>query len=119
MEVSAMASTMSLLREGHLAVVLQMFSFLKSNHNRVTVFDPTEPEIDQTQFPTKDWPARPYGPYKEDATAPKSIDFTMRAFVESDHAGDSVSRRSRTGFIVLLNSAPIVRHQILGLSLLQ
>ena len=27
----------------------------------------------------------------------------MRAFVESGHSGDSVSRRSRTGFIVFLN----------------
>ena len=33
----------------------------------------------------------------------------MRAFVDSDHAGDSVTRRSRTGFVVFLNSAPIYR----------
>ena len=31
----------------------------------------------------------------------------MRAFVDSDHAGDSVTRRSRTGFMAFLNSAPI------------
>jgi len=29
----------------------------------------------------------------------------MRAFVDSDHAGDSTTRRSRTGFLVCLNSA--------------
>ena len=29
----------------------------------------------------------------------------MRVFVDSDHAGDQVTRRSRTGFIVYLNSA--------------
>ena len=28
-------------------------------------------------------------------------------FVDSDHAGDSTTRRSRTGFIIYLNSAPI------------
>ena len=32
---------------------------------------------------------------------------TMRVYVDSDHAGDTVTRRSRTGFIIFLNSAPI------------
>ena len=31
----------------------------------------------------------------------------MRAFVDSNHAGDEVTRRSRTGFLVFLNSAPV------------
>eukprot|EP00980_Cylindrotheca_fusiformis_P026859 scaffold17702_cov118-Cylindrotheca_fusiformis.AAC.1 len=31
----------------------------------------------------------------------------MRAFVDADHASDSMTRRSRTGFLVYLNSAPI------------
>ena len=31
----------------------------------------------------------------------------MRECVDADHAGDSVTRRSRTGFLVFLNSAPI------------
>ena len=111
MEVSAMASVMALPRQGHLNTVFQMFSFLKSKHNGVMVFDPTEPNIDLSQFPIEDWSASPYSPCKEDlptnAPAPKGIGFTMRAFVDSDHAGDSVTRRSRTGFIVFLNSAPI------------
>ena len=111
MEVSAMASMMALPRQGHLNTVFQMFSFLKSKHNGVMVFDPTEPDIDLSQFPAEDWSASPYSPCKEDlptnAPAPKGIGFTMRAFVDSDHAGDSVTRRSRTGFIVFLNSAPI------------
>ena len=111
MEVSAMASMMALPREGHLETIFRMFSFLKTKHNGVMVFDPTEPDIDQSQFPTEDWSATPYGPCTEDipynAPAPKGIGFTIRAFADSDHAGDSVTRRSRTGFIVFLNSAPI------------
>lgn len=31
----------------------------------------------------------------------------IRAFVDADHAGDPISRRSRTGFIIIVNSAPI------------
>ena len=53
MESSAIASVMALFREGHLSAVLQIFSFLKSKHNGVKVFDPVENELDQTQFPTE------------------------------------------------------------------
>ena len=55
MDVSAMASTMTLPREGNLNAVFHMFSFLKSEHNGVTVLDPIEVGIDQTQFPIEDW----------------------------------------------------------------
>ena len=103
-----MASMMALSREGHLSVLFKMFSFLKSKHNGVTVFDPTEPEIDQTRFPTEDWSVTPHGLCKEDvplnAPAPRGIGFTMRVFVDSDQARDSIARRSRTGFIVFLNN---------------
>ena len=43
MELSYMASMMALPREGYLNVMFKMFSFLKSKHNLVTVYDPTDP----------------------------------------------------------------------------
>ena len=36
---------------------------------------------------------------------PRGQGFVMRAKVDADHASDTVSRRSRTGFLVYLNSA--------------
>ena len=33
--------------------------------------------------------------------------FVMRVFVDSDHAGDQITRRSQTGFLVYLNNALI------------
>jgi len=39
--------------------------------------------------------------------APLGQDFVIRVFVDADHAGESLTRRSRTGFIVFLNNAPI------------
>ena len=39
---------------------------------------------------------------------PKGIGFTMRTFVDSDHAGDVTTRRSRTGFIIFLNRSKLV-----------
>ena len=111
METSAMASMMALPREGHLKVVFQMFAFLKLRHNAVMVFDPTEPEIDETQFSREDWSATPYGACTEDvppnAPEPRGVGFIMRAFVDSDHAGDLATRRSRTCFMIFLNSALI------------
>ena len=84
MKMSTIASTMALPREGHLSVLFEMFSFLKSKHNGATVFDPTEPEIDQTQFPNEDWSATPYGLCKEDvhlnSTSPRVTCSTIRTF---------------------------------------
>ena len=88
-----------------------MLSLLKSKCNVVTVLDPADPEIDQTKFLTEHWYVTPYETWKEciDSNEPKprGIGFTMRVFVESDNAGDSVARLSKNGFIAPLNKAPI------------
>ena len=111
MNSSALAFMMASPRDGHLKTLFHMFAFLKNKHNGVMVFDPTVPEIDTSAFQPQDWTAAAYGDCKEEiptnAPTPRGIGFTMRAFVDSDHAGDSVTRRSRTGFIIFLNSSPI------------
>ena len=111
METSALASMMALPLEVHLDAVFHMFAFLKRNHNGVIVFDPTETEIDINKFPCEDWSAIPYGEFKEEipsnAPEPRGIAFTMIAFVDSNHAGDMITRQSRTGFLIFLNNAPI------------
>ena len=111
METSAMASMMAMPRQGHLEQVFHMFAYLKTKHNSSMVFDPTEPDIDESQFERENWSATVYGECKEELPPnmpePKGVGFTMRAFVDSDHAGDISTRRSRTGFIIFLNSAPI------------
>ena len=42
-----------------------------------------------------------------DAPEPHGKDVDLRLYVDSDHAGDKRSRRSRTGYFIFLNSAPI------------
>ena len=37
---------------------------------------------------------------------PRGEHMTMHIFVDSDHAGDSMPRRSRTGFVVFVNQPP-------------
>mmetsp|Transcript_21435 Transcript_21435/g.31396 ORF Transcript_21435/g.31396 Transcript_21435/m.31396 type:complete len:109 (-) Transcript_21435:176-502(-) len=75
------------------------------------VFDPTETDINEYQFTHEDWSATAYGNCEEDLSPnmpnPRGVGFTMWAFVDSDHAGDLLTRRSCTGYIIFLNSAPI------------
>ena len=77
------------------------------------VFDPTPIEPNKTLFERQDWLHSAYGheSLKEelpsDMPVPHGQLMMMRVFVDADHAGDQVTRRSRTGFIVFLNNAPI------------
>jgi hypothetical protein len=53
-----------------------------------------------------------YGDVKEmipsDAPVPRGKEVDLGLFVDSDHAGEQFTRRSRTGFIIYLNMEPIV-----------
>ena len=110
-EVSMMASMMASPREGHLNQLFHIFAYLKLKHNSELVLDPTILDIDDQEFPLEDWSHTPFGHAKEtlppNAPKPYGIGFIVRAFVDSDHAGDVITRKSRTGFIILLNNPPI------------
>lgn len=81
-----------------------IFAYLKA-HDSEMLFDPTPIQVDMTSFPKEDWSSLPYDKEKltEELPAhmPKPLgpSMTMRVFVNSDHAGDMLTRRSRTGFI--------------------
>ena len=110
-EASMMASCMAMPRKGQLEQLFHMFAFLKNKHNSEMVFDPSEPNIDESLFPSEIWTDTVYGNCSEDiptnAPEPRGFGFKMRAYVDSDHAGDAITRRSRTGFLIFLNNAPI------------
>lgn len=109
-EVSILASQMALPREGHLDALFHVFSYLRKRHNSRLVFDPTYPEIDGNQFIEHDW-KHFYGNVCEaippDMPKPKGKEVDIRMFVDSDHAGDTSNRRSRSGFFIFINSALI------------
>ena len=110
-EVSMMASMMAMPRIGHLTQLFHIFAYLKQRHNSEMVFDPTLPDINEDSFPREDWRHTPYSTATEDVPSrmpdARGYGFTISTYVDSDHAGDTVTRRSRTGFIVYLNRAPI------------
>jgi hypothetical protein len=98
-------------REGHLDAVYHMFAYLSLYHNARVVFDHNYTDVDMRAFIKTDWKPM-YGDVKEaippnvPVTRGKAID--LRLFVDSDHAGEQFTRRSRTSFVIYLNMAPIV-----------
>ena len=86
-----------------------MFSYLSKYHNAEMLYDPTAPQINAETFKKQDWTYSTM--MEEDCTevlppdmpTPHGKSFVIRCFVDADHAGDAVTRKSRTGFIVYLN----------------
>ena len=114
-ELSMMSSHLALPRKRHLEEVLHMFAYLKSHANSEMVFDPSRVEFDKALFPKKYWGYSIYAQVASDSQEelppdmpkPCGKGMDMRAYVDSDHAWDTVTRRSSTGFVILLNGAPI------------
>lgn len=111
-EVSLLSSQLVLPREGHLEQVLHIFAYLKKHHNAELIFDPSDPEIDLSSFERRDWSTSEFGLVEPEqmppnAPEPRGQGFTMRLFVDADHASDTITRRSRSGFLCYLNCAPI------------
>jgi hypothetical protein len=98
-------------REGHLDAMYHLLTYLSLYQNARVVFDPTYPDVDMRAFINTD--LKPiYGDVKKETpqnypvTREKEID--IRLFVDSDHAGEHFTRRSRTGFVIYMNMAPIM-----------
>ncbi len=72
-----------------------------------------KPYIDAAAFEVKDWASSEYGHLQGREEVPsnmpgaRGVEFIMHAKVDADHAADTVTRRSRTGYLVYLNSALI------------
>ena len=84
-----MASYSMASREGHLQVVLHMFTYLSTHHQSTLVLDPSY--INHGTEPSCDW--RGFYPdakeeYPANAPEPLGRSVQIMAFVDSDHAGD-------------------------------
>ena len=106
-----MYSHMALPREGHLVQLFHIFLYLSKYHNTEMVFDPSDPVIDESKYQRRDWTSSEFGHLQAKRTIPpnmpepRGLGFTVRAKVDADHAADTVTRRSQTGFLVYINSA--------------
>ena len=115
---SMLSSHLEIPREGHMQDLLHVFAYLKKHMNTEMVFDPSEPEIDMNYFQSQEWSYLIYSSPGEElkealppnTTKPLGHGFKIRCFVDADPARESLTRRSQTGFIVMLNNAPIYWH---------
>ena len=93
--------------------LIHIFVHLKKYHNTEIVFDPSEPSVDMSIFHRRNWTSSEFGHLEgkevlpPNMPQPRGLGFIMTAKVDADHAGDTVTRRSRTDFLVYLNSALI------------
>ena len=92
--------------------MFHIFLYLKKYHNTEMVFDPSDPMIDQDAFKRQEWKSSEFGHIdgKEELPSsipePRGLGFIIHAKVDAENAADTVTRRSRTVFLVYLNCAP-------------
>ena len=88
-----------------------MMGYLKWKHNSRLFFDPTYLDIDFDTFNDgAEWKTF-YGDVTKaippNAPNPRGKSVDLRMWVDSDHAGDKMTRRSLTGYFIFLNTALI------------
>jgi hypothetical protein len=112
-EVSLLSRFLACPREGHMQQAFHVFGYLKKHARSRMVFDETEPAIDQSRFRDVDWSE--FYPdaveaIPQDAPEPRGVSVVTSCFVDSNHAGCRLTRRSHTGVIIFVNNAPILWH---------
>jgi hypothetical protein len=107
-EVSMLAAYTGAPRIGYLKAMLHIFSYLNQHYRSKLVMDDSYVLIDDEL--NLDW-SEFYTEAKEDIQSsipePRGNEVQMTVFVVADHAGDRITRRSRTGVLIYLNRAPI------------
>jgi len=110
-EVGLLARFQACPREGHLEQLFHIFAYLKKYDWSRLVFDWTEPVLDESKFMECDWKEQ-YPDAKEsiptNAPEPRGQSVKMTTFVDADHGGCKLTRRSHSGVLIFVNRAPII-----------
>lgn len=109
--VALLAQHLAAPRFGHLQQAYHVLAYLKAHLRSRIILDDTTPRVDESRFPKVDWKA--FYPDAQEAipsNAPEPLGklVVLSCFVDADHAGNKVTRRSHTGIILFCNRAPIV-----------
>ena len=93
----------------HRHQLFHIFAYLKKHHNTEMVFDLYVTDFNAEKLHRQDWSQTVYVDASPDRppniTKPQSQGFIVIAHVHSEHAGDTVTRRPRTGFFIYCNNA--------------
>ena len=118
-ETSLLSTYLSSPRIGHLHQALHVFKYLKDHKRLRCVFDPSYVDINDDHLPVEERAGFKAKYMKEiytdaveeiplNAPKPRGKAVQITCFVDADHAGDQVTRRSRTGILIFVNKAPIM-----------
>ena len=97
-------------REGHLKRVLRIFGYLKAYTKHGIMYAPGKLTVNGSDLPDVNWQEQYPGASEEIPSGmppPKGTPASITVFVDADHAGDKVTRRSVTGIILYVNKSPI------------
>lgn len=117
-QVSVLSQYQCSPRQGHLDALYRIFWFLKNQlkDNKIgrITFDPSYPDIDERLFSgidKKQWEDF-YPDAREDlpldAPPPRGKHVIIQCWVDADHAGNLMTRRSHTGILIYVNNTPII-----------
>ena len=113
-EVSLLSRYLVAPRTGHFTQALFIFKYLDRHRKNMIAFDPAyhsvgDPaEIKQRQESMKEMYPDAQEEIPVNAPPPRGKPIQINCFVDSDHAGDRLTRRSQTGILLFCNSAPII-----------
>ena len=118
-ETSILSQYLAAPRIGHLTQTLNIFYYLKHHDRSWMVLDPTRFEVDWSPRNGEESPqvrAKAMKDIYPDACdelphnmpVPRGNPVDINVFVDADHAGNRVTRRSHTGIIIYCNLAPIL-----------
>jgi hypothetical protein len=110
LEVSMLSSHLALPRAGHLQAAYHIFGYLSKHYKRSLYFCPAYSPVTGVNFVQADW-GDFYKEAKEeipdDIPTPLGKPVEITCFVDADHAANKQTRRSQTGILIFINSAPI------------
>jgi hypothetical protein len=113
-EVASLSQYLASPREGHLEAAYHIFAYLKGHCKFGIVFDPKDIALDERTFAAVDqreW-VEFYGDVCEELPQnmpePRGNAVDITCFVDANHAGNLVTRRSHTGVLIFVQNAPIL-----------
>ena len=110
-EVSLLSQHLALPRVGHLETVYHVFAYLNKHEKSSIIFDPTDPVPITPTRAKPDWSSF-YEDLEEELPPrmpePLGNSVNVHVFVDANHAGNVVTRRSHTGILAFVQNSPIL-----------
>jgi len=112
-EVSLMSQYLALPRTDHLERLYGIFAYLNKHENCRVVFDDNDPVYLDGTFTERDWSdVYDEDEMKEEIPAnlpePRGVRVFISCFVDANHAGNVVTRKSHSGILIFIQNAPII-----------